>query len=306
MKIINSDFDQIEQYEGTKFEEGHNKVLTYLRNVIKDEKVLSDIEKVCSNILIQKTDGKTYGIKDPSGEIKPMKYRNATAFKTPMEIKQEGNSLNVIPGIALRPTFNENEDRHYHTYIHELLHALSSIQDYQFDENGITITKTGTKIDYINKKFDSVPVEENLSADGLNEGVTEALATFIDGKPDYSVYPLQTPIAELLLTSNSLLLNAYFSHDLSRLEAFYTDLEEKQNIITREDIYSLSANKLSIEQVSKLVIGAISYNRAYNPDCSQEYYDMIIRKLDIGYPLDNNMLWSNVIASYQTGMGSMN
>ena len=175
MKVIDRNFIDIDDENVKKiYRYFLNIIIEYLKEKIDDEKIINDIIDNVKSVLIQITDGFTYQIKTPDGSFRKNYFPNsAGALKTNMIINANNEVLNIIPGVALRPNFTVNQ------LVHELLHALSSNQHSFFDENGITYTKTGTKIDFYDKNLDDHKVEKKISSVGLNEGITEFLTSSI-------------------------------------------------------------------------------------------------------------------------------
>ncbi|MBE6158855.1 MAG: hypothetical protein E7159_03425 [Firmicutes bacterium] len=286
MKLINSDFQEC-QDTNNSFANIYNQVIEYLKTTIDDEQLLSQVINNCNHSIVQLTDGNSYTILAHDGTFKKYKYRDSSAaFKTNMAISVKENEISIIPGIALRPNYNK------HQVIHELLHVISSNQHNYFNEEGIAYTKTGTRIDYYDKGLNDYNMENNPSSDGLNEGITELLASIITNEYTGN-YPGYLAVASLLMSCNNQLLNAYFSSDTSTLESFYNDLEEKQSVISRDDLCKLDSKELDDAQLLKLIVGAIRYNNAYNNTVDM---NGITNYLDKFYMLDNGS-WNDLILS---------
>ena len=286
MKIINNSFQDCEDKDNI-FSNIYNEVIEYLKTRIDDEQLLNRIIDNCNHSIIQLTDGQTYTILAHDGSFKNYKYSDsAAAFKTNMAISVKENEISIIPGIVLRPNYNK------HQLIHELLHVISSNQHNYFNEEGIAYTKTGTKIDYYDKNLNDYNMENNPSSDGLNEGITELLASIITNEYTGN-YPGYLVIANLLTSCNNQLLNAYFSNDPAVLESFYNDLEEKQSIISRDDLCKLNSKEINDDELIKLINGAIKYNNAYNNEID---LNGISNYLDQFYMLDSGS-WAEVISS---------
>lgn len=284
MKIINSSFQECEDTNNT-FNNTYNQVIGFLKEKIHDEQLLGQIISNCNHSIIQLTDGNFYTILGHDGNFKSYKYSDsAAAFKTNMAVKINEKEIYIIPGIALRPKYNK------HQLIHELLHVISSTQHNYYNEAGIAYTKTGTKIDYYDKNLNNYNMTDNPSSDGLNEGITELLASMITNEYTGN-YPGYVAVASLLISCNDLLLTAYFSSDTKNLESFYDDLEAKQSVITRKDLCSLDSKKLSDDELIKLIVGALKYNDAYNNKID---ITEIANYLDKFYMLDSGS-WMDLI-----------
>ena len=286
MKIINSNFQECQDVDNS-FTNIYNQVIEFLKTRIEDEQLLSQVINNCNHSIIQLTDGNSYTILAHDGTFKNYKYRDSSAaFKTNMAISVKENEISIIPGIALRPNYNK------HQVIHELLHVISSNQHNYFNEEGIAYTKTGTRIDYYDKGLNDYNMENNPSSDGLNEGITELLTSVITNEYTGN-YPGYLVVASLLMSCNNQLLNAYFSSDTNTLESFYNDLEERQSVISRDDLCKLDSKALDDTQLLKLIVGAIRYNNAYNNEIDMEG---ISNYLDRFYMLDSGS-WSDLIST---------
>ena len=285
MKVINSSFQDVQDTDN-EFRDVYNQIINFLKTRIADEQLLNQIISNCNHSLIQLTDGISYTVLADDGNLKRYKYSDsAGAFKTNMAVSVKEDEIFIIPGIALRPNYNK------HQLIHELLHVISSNQHNYYDEHGIAHTKTGTRIDYYDRQLIDYAKENNPSSDGLNEGITELLTSMITNEYTGN-YPGYLAVAKLLTSCNNKLLNAYFSSDIHDLEAFYDDLEEKQTIITRDDLQKLDSKELDDSQLLKLIVGAIKYNKAYNNEIDiAEISDY----LDQFYMLDSGS-WYDLIS----------
>ncbi len=286
MIVIDSDFNR--KIDNSNYNDVYNKIIEYLKSIIIDEKILSDMLDQNDKIIIQETLGKEYSIKLPNGLNRKLKFpSSSSAFKTNMVIGVNKNVLGISPGIVLRPNYD------IHQLIHELLHAISSTQINRFNEDGVVYTKCGTRIDYFDRNLNNYNSINNLSSNGLNEGITEFLTSLITNNY-YGNYPPMVVIARLLMYSNNKLLNAYFSKDLNELEMFYSDLEDKQSIINRDDLCRLNSNEIEDEEFLNIISGALDYNKAYNKEIDSNYYKEIVNYLDNYYMLDTGS-WDDLI-----------
>lgn len=286
MKIINSNFQECQDVDNS-FTNIYNQVIEFLKTRIEDEQLLSQVINNCNHSIIQLTDGNSYTILAHDGTFKNYKYPgSAAALKTNMAVSVKKSEISIIPGIALRPNYNK------HQVIHELLHVISSNQHNYFNEEGVAYTKTGTRIDYYDKGLNDYNIENNPSSDGLNEGITELLTSVITNEYTGN-YPGYLVVASLLMSCNNQLLNAYFSSDTNTLESFYNDLEERQSVISRDDLCKLDSKALDDTQLLKLIVGAIRYNNAYNNAIDMEE---ISNYLDRFYMLDSGS-WSDLIST---------
>lgn len=201
-----------------------------------------------------------------------------------MIVNVNKDEISIIPGVALRPNFNK------HQLVHELFHTISSNQHNYFNKDGIAYTKTGTKIDYYDKNLEDYNMNYNPSSDGLNEGITELLASMITN--EYTgIYPGHLVVASLLTFCNNQLLNTYFSSNIKTLESFYNNLEEKQNVIAMDDLCKFNSKEFNDDDLIKLIVGALKYNKSYNNEID---ITDISNYLDKYYMLDSGS-WSNLI-----------
>lgn len=292
MKIIDSEFCEKQGVEYSKYNDIYDQIIKYLKNIINNEKILADMMDNNDYIIIQETLGEEYTIKLPDGSNKKNKLSSSiAALRANMVIGVNQDVVGIRPGVVLRPNYTN------HQLIHELIHAISSTQINRFDNEGIVHTKVGTKIDYFNRNLNNYIKIDNLSSDGLNEGITEFLTSVITN--EYTGhYPTMVIIAKLLMSSNNNLLNAYFSKDLDELEIFYSDLEEKQSIITRDDLRNLNSKEINEEAIARIIVGAISYNKSYGNELDPDSYRWIINYLDHFYMLDAGS-WDDLISSIQ-------
>lgn len=284
MKIINEEFQEMTDtnniFEGITYQ-----IIEFLRARISDEQLLNDIIDRCNDIIVQQTNGETFSIKLPNGSLKKNRIpSNVGALKTNMIIDTNEHELYITPGIALRPNYNN------HQLIHEILHSISSKKRNSFNEEGVTYTKTGTKIDYYDNKLNNYYVDDNYSSDGLNEGITELLASMITNEFTGN-YPGFVVAAEMLMACNDKLLKAYFSDSLEELKNFYSDLEERQSVITRHDLYKFDSKIMDDDLLVKIMVGAIKYNESYNHTID---IDRLTNHLDRYYMLDYGS-WSDLI-----------
>ncbi len=289
MILIDNKFNSINDEQKNELDEILNEVVNYLNNVITDENIKQIINENSQNIIIQLTDNYNYSIKLPNGMVRTMDFPGSVgALKTNMYNELNSSEIHIVPGVALRSNYSK------HQLVHELLHALSSNEHNYFNENGITYTKTGTKIDFYDRNTDDVKITNNPSSDGLNEGITEFLASNITNDFNGNYAPFVV-ISKLLLDANPNLINAYFSRELDEIDKFYCDLEEKQSIITRADLMSFTSKETNIESLFKVISGALSYNKTINPNYNEEYLNDIITYLDSNYILDAGS-WSDFIS----------
>ena len=289
--MINEKFNVVETPENVE------QIINYIKDSLGkmniDSRILNELLLNMDNINIKIVDGETYSIKLPNGSLRQNKISNEVgALKTNMIINTNDDELNITPGVVMRKKFNN------HQLIHEILHAMSSRQHNLYNEDGITYTKTGTKIDYYDKSLNDYPHEKNLSSDGLNEGITEYLASLLTNEYNGNYAP-QVVISSLFMASNNKLLNAYFMNECSGIEKFYDDVEERQNLITRQDFINLTSKGYDFDLISKLIVAGIEYNKSYGKEMTEEELSGLIQYLDNNIILDSGS-GKELIANYQT------
>lgn len=291
MKVINEEFDVIET--PANVEQIINYIKDSLGKMNLDSNILNELLVSMDDINIQIVDRETYSIKLPNGSLRKNKISNEVgALKTNMVISANEKELNIIPGVVMRKNFNN------HQLIHEILHGISSRQHNLYNEDGVTYTKTGTKIDYYDKSLNDYPNVTNLSSEGLNEGITEYLTSLLTNEYNGN-YASQVVISSLFMTSNNNLLNAYFMNDSSGIEKFYEDVEEKQELITRRDFINLTSKSYDFDLISKIIAAGIEYNKAYGKEMTVEDLNGLTQYLDNNMILDSGS-WKDLIANYHS------
>ena len=293
MKIIDDKFNEKKIEEKKDYELVYDETLKYLRTIITDDKIWADILKDSNNIIIQEANGEKYLIKTEKGDILSLNFpSSAGALTTSMNIELKNDGLEITPGVALRKNFNK------HQLIHEFFHAISTTQNNHFDKDGIVMVKIGTKVNYYDKDLNHSTVDNTISSNGLNEGMTELLTSHFTNHYTGN-YALFVVIARILSQGNQLLLKAYFSKDTENLEKFYADVEEKQSLITRQDLCMLNPNAIDEELIAKVIAGALEYSKAYNVIIEKEEFDKMMDYLDDNYILDSET-WSELVSSFQS------
>ncbi len=289
MKSIDKNFNEIDK--SLKVEEVIGYIKSNLKNMNIDSTILEYTLSNFDNLLMQATDDDSYSIKLPNSTLKENKIlSNVGALKANMQVSVDSKELNIIPGIVMRKNYS------VHQLIHEIFHGISSRQHNYFDENGITYTKTGTKINYYDSTLNDYEKIDNLSSDGLNEGITELLTSILLNEYNGN-YAQFVVISYLFMNSNNLLLNAYFMNDISGMEKFYKDVSEKQSLITREDFINLDSKCFDFEMIAKIIIAGIEYNKSYGKEITNEELNFLINYLDNYLILDSGS-WHDLIASF--------
>lgn len=128
-----------------------------------------------------------------------------------------------------------------HTVMKEILHYLSSNPEMAFNDVGIAYDKTGVDIVGYNKN--DITVDETMTANGINEGITELLASQAEGKiTSLFNYAYQVCIADILISQkNNTLVKAYFSKDEKDFKRFLKDFEQRQKILKGEELITVKA-----------------------------------------------------------------
>lgn len=287
MKVIDKNFNSVGEPSNVK--EIVNNIESTLRNTNVDKDILEESLSNFNDLFIQISEDDTYSIKLPNGSLRQNRISSGVgALKTNMSISVNPNELYIEPGIVMRKNFNN------HQLTHEMLHGITSKKHNSFDENGITYTKTGTKIDYYDKSLDDYENPNNLSSNGLNEGITELLTSIITGEYTGSYAPFVV-ISYLFMSSNNYLLNAYFMKDIAGMEKFYKDVEERQALITRDDFITLSSKCTDTERLSKIISAGLEYNKSYGKEISENELDFFMNYLDSNFMLDSGS-WRDMIS----------
>lgn len=289
MKVVDKNFNEINSSSG--IEQTINYIKESLEKMNIEKNILLNVSLNINDLYIQVIDDETYSIKLPNGSLKENKiFSSVGALKTNMEINVSDKELYIKPGIVMRENFNN------HQLIHEILHGISSKQHNFFDDDQITYTKTGTKIDYYDKSLNDYYKINNLSSDGLNEGISELLTSKLTN--EYTgTYAVPVVISSLFMKSNNYLLNAYFMNDTSGIEKFYKDVEEKQSIINRDDFNNLTSKSTDFELISKIINAGIEYNKSYGKEITEDEFNKMIHYLDNNVILDSGS-WQDLINGY--------
>ena len=88
-------------------------------------------------------------------------------------------------------------------------------------------------------------------------------------------------------------------NDISGIERFYEDIEEKQALITREDFIKLTSKSYDFDLISKIIAAGIKYNKAYGKEMTEEELSSLTQYLDNNMILDSGS-WGDLIANYQS------
>lgn len=172
MKLYNRELEEIEN------EERYNRIDSILKKQIDfleqtygiDTGVLQARAERLAVIETQPTDlthfieykGKKQECKNPS---------RAAAFAKSKKQDYDGNRWTFENGIYFSDKSGD------HTAIHELFHFFSTPEQMEFNENGVGFYKVGVEIDGYDREDNLI--DNSYSAVGLNEGITDLLASKI-------------------------------------------------------------------------------------------------------------------------------
>ena len=165
-------------------------------------------------------------------------------------------------------TIHCSEKTSDHDLSHELLHALSSSPEINFDENGVASYKSGLSIKSINKQRQVV--DKSHDAIGLTEGLTELLAERIEPpkSPQYT-YAQAKRIANILLSPfNNELAQAYFSTKSEDIKNFFRDFDDRQNSISSKELINLDPEAKFI--TTSLLKGCVEYTLSFCENPKQQ------------------------------------
>jgi len=262
MKIYNRELEQIENPEL------HAKVGSIIEKQIEflvqtygvDEKLLQDkVERLA--IVERHAADATYFV-EYNGEKKELpNSRSAAAFVTRKKQEYDGDKWSFESGIYMSDTNGE------HKVIHELFHFLSQKQQMEFDENGIGYTKSGISMSGYDRQENLV--DNSINAEGLNEGITELLATKFDIGSNPEAYDFQTYIADILISEHhNSLVKSYFSEDEKDFGKFLDEFDKQQNTISSKKLIEMSTDGQPIAD-TKLLKGCLEYALSFCKDIDE-------------------------------------
>ena len=267
-------------------------MLLFLKSIGVKEEILTQINKDYQDSIIEIINGEKYKVKY-NGDIYEYDFpRSVRAASNYIEQERVENGFRLKPGIVLR---DKNIEKFKHVFTHESIHMFAIKTELPYDNRGINYSKCGAGIVYYNQ--DDQPINKDLDAKGLNEGITELLTQKYMNDKDINIYELQTIIARIMTRHNRSLINAYFSRNDQDMKEFYKDFDERQSFITSKDLISMPENIITDkEQVCSLLEGAISYNLSFVP---QEKIEKEAEKLkDILSSLDRSLDYGTDSFSY--------
>lgn len=182
------------------------------------------------------------------------------AFCARMEQSFDGSSWSFKEAVY----FDDAVDNH--ALSHELFHALSAKNSMGFNHGGVGYDKNGVSIDGYNKQDEKV--DSSLQAKGLNEGITELLATKFNSDERPIQYEPQVFLADILVSpNNNSLLAAYFSEGEGDFRHFLSDFESRQSTLQGSSLVEMSThtNKpISVDLIKACVEYTISYCDSVN------------------------------------------
>ena len=193
-------------------------------------------------------------------------------------------------------TIHCSEKTSDHDLSHELLHTLSSSQRVYFNENGVTLYKTGLSVKFMNKQ--KQVVNKSYDAVGLTEGLTELLAEKIEPSksPQYT-YAQAKRIANILLSPfNDKLAQAYFSNKLEDVEEFFNDFDNRQKRVSSKELINLDPETKYV--TINLLRGCIEYALSFCGSPEQQQMEKERLRPIIKQVLRKNWNASNGIGDY--------
>lgn len=234
MKLYNRELEEIENQERQdRIESIVQRQIEFLvQNYGIDEKMLQDKAEGLAVVERRSSDATYFA--EYKGEKKELpNNRSAAAFVTMKKQEYDGDKWSFENGVYMSDANSE------HKIIHELFHFFSQKQQMGFDEKGVGYAKSGVSISGYDRE-DNV-VDSSLDADGLNEGITELLATRVDTGSKPEAYDFQTSIANILISNeHNSLLKAYFSDDEKDFQKFLEEFDKQQKTVSSKKLIEMS------------------------------------------------------------------
>lgn len=262
MKLYNRDLEEIENQERKdRIESIVKKQIDFLvQNYSIDKKMLQDKAKNLAIVERKPYDATIFV--EYKGEKKELPNPNmANAFATTKKQEYDGDKWNFENGIYISDSNSE------HSIIHELFHFLSQKQQMEFNENDIGYNKIGVSIQSFDRE-DKL-VDSSLHAEGLNEGITELLATRADIGSEPEAYDFQTYIADILISNqHNSLLEAYFSENEKDFQGFLEEFDKQQNTISSKKLVELSTDGQIVAD-TELLKGCLEYALSFCKDVEE-------------------------------------
>lgn len=258
MEIYNRELEKIENEElqsrMASFMEREIEFLTKTYGI--DEELLRRREK--NLIVVERNINDSTCIREVNGKKTEFpKMSSAAAFTFSKSQTLEEHQMTFENAIYINPEGNSG-----HAIMHELFHYFSDQEQIRFNELGEGDYKGGVSITVYNR--DDEEVDGKLSAGGLNEGITELLASNML-KESPMAYEAQVYIANILIGSQHQdLIKAYFSEDRQAFEDFARDFDKRQVSTSFKKLVDMSQNgwiALDVELLKGCTEYALSFCR---------------------------------------------
>lgn len=281
MKIYNKELCEVSNEEKSEFLGSIiERQIEFLRQTydIGDE----DIQERANKLVAVERDPKdaTYFV-EYKGEKTQLKNDDwVAAFLTKKKIEFDGENFHFENGIYISDNNSE------HNISHELFHGLSEPLELKFEENGIGYLKSGVNIVGMDKNENDV--DKSLHAKGLNEGITELLATQLDQGRGPNAYDYQVYLASILINGqHSSLLKAYFSEDRGKFVDSLKEFDSRQTIVSSKELINLPQDGF-IEAEPSLLKGCLEYTLSFC-NSMEELKAETKRILPILHSMSNNI-----------------
>ena len=262
MKIYDNDtFSEINDVEKEEyFNNLVQKQIEFISKIVNEKCDINTINDRVKNLQVvrfKESNPRSFNVIDNGKIVSVRANPNAAAFFGIRKIENGEDKKEITNAIFISNTNSK------HTVTHELFHALSSNTEITYDENGKGYNKKGLKIIGYDKE-DNI-LDRSLNADALNEGMTEMLAMKFDNSKHAQSYDVYTYIADILNvdTTNSL-LNAYFLSDIEVFKNFLKEFDEKQKVISSEELVSMSSKEnLSFDKMLQVINACTEYTMSF-------------------------------------------
>lgn len=262
MKLYNRELEEIDN------QERQDRIASIVKSQIEflvqtygiDEKCLQDKAEGLAVVERHSSDATYFA--EYKGEKKELpNSRTAAAFVTMKKQEYDGDKWNFENGVYMSDANSE------HKIIHELFHFFSQKQQMRFDENGVGYAKSGVSISGYDREDNLV--DSSLNANGLNEGITELLATKIDTGSKPEGYDFQAYIADILISNqHNSLLEAYFSDDEKDFQNFLEEFDKQQKTISSKKLIGMSKNGQIVAD-TELLKGCLEYALSFCKDMDE-------------------------------------
>ena len=262
MKLYNRELEEIENLER------YNRIKNIIEKQIEflvqaydiDEQMLRDRAERLA-IVERNPKESTYFTEENGIKKENPNPRSVAAFVTIKRQEYDGEKWEFENGVYISDSNSE------HKIIHELFHFLSQKQQMEFNSNGVGYAKSGISISGYDREDNLV--DTSLKAKGLNEGITELLATKVDSRRRPDAYSFQTYIADILISNkHRSLLDAYFSDDEKVFRDFLDEFGERQQIISSQELIEMSTDG-QVTVSSQLLRGCLEYALSFCKDIDE-------------------------------------